>query len=280
MKESGQSLTDRLIDRLIGRRGSLTLLLVVLNVICFGAQCLIDWISPGWVENWLALRSTGVSNGYVWQFFTYMFLHGGVMHLLVNMFTLYFAGREVESLTGRAHFLGIYFLGGLVGGLAQILFGASGVPLLGASAGVFAVLIAFTTIFPEVQLTCLIFFVIPLRIRAKYLAMLLVGSSLAFVLTGAMQDIGHVAHLGGCLVGWAYARGLGFGNPMRVQQYFTQKREFADRVKRMSPEEFISEEIDPILDKIAREGIHSLTKMERKILEKGRDKIARKTSPH
>jgi membrane associated rhomboid family serine protease len=276
MKLSGQSLADRL----IGQRGSFTLCLIAINVLCFGAQSLVDWLSPGWIENWLALSANGVRSGYEWQFFTYMFLHGGVMHLLVNMFTLYFAGREVEAIAGRAHFLGIYFLGGFVGGLAQILLSSGNNPLLGASAGVFAVLIAFTTIYPEVQLTCLIFFVIPLKMRAKYLAMLLVGSSLAFALTGTMQDIGHVAHLGGCLVGWLYVKRLGFGNPMRIQQYFSQKREFADRVRRMSPEEFISEEIDPILDKIAKEGIHSLTRMERKILEKGRDKIARKTSPH
>lgn len=273
MRLSGQSLTDRL----IGTQGSLTLLLVVLNVLCFLAQLLADWISPGWMEQWLALSRTGILNGYIWQFFTYMFLHGGVMHLLVNMFTLYFAGREVEALTGRAHFLGIFFLGGLIGGVAQIV-AVSGGSLMGASAGVFAILIAFTTIFPEVQLTCLIFFVIPLRIKAKYLAMILVLSSIAFVLTGSIQEIGHVAHLGGCLVGWVYVKRLGFGNPLRIQAYFDRKREFAARVKGMSPEEFISEEIDPILDKIAREGIHSLTRLERKILEKGRDKIAQKTS--
>ncbi len=274
MRISGQSFTDRL----IGRRGSLALVLVVVNVVCFGVQSSIEWASPGWAEHWLALSLSGVSSGYEWQFFTYMFLHGSVWHLLCNMLGLYFAGREVEAIAGRAHFLGIYFLGGLVGGLAQILCVSGDAPLLGASAGVFAILLAFTTIFPEVEITCLIFFVIPVKIKARYLALLLVGSSVAFVMAGSMQEIGHVAHLGGCLTGWLYVRQLGFGNPMRIHEYFSRKREFAARLKQMSPEEFISEEIDPILDKIAREGIHSLTRTERKILEKGRDKIARKTS--
>lgn len=275
MRLHGQSFTDRL----IGRRGSLTLLLVAINIACFLAQTLLDQVSPHWVEAWLALSLEGIKSGYFWQFFTYMFLHGGVMHLLVNLFTLYFAGREVESLVGRTHFLAIYFLGGLVGGLAQILFNSGTGALLGASAGVFAILLAFTTIFPEIQITCLLFFVIPLRLKAKTLALLIVGSTLLFIAMGMMQDIGHVAHLGGCLVGWGYVRTLGFGNPFRLQEYFDRKRDLAERVQRMSPEEFISEEIDPILDKIAREGIHSLTRTERKILEKGRDKIARKTSP-
>jgi membrane associated rhomboid family serine protease len=273
MNIPGQSFANRL----AARRGSVTLLLIVLNAICFGLQTLANSISPGWVENWLALSRAGALSGYEWQFVTYMFLHGGVLHLLFNMLTLYFAGREVEALVGRAHYLGIYFLGGLVGGLAQILFSGTD-SVLGASAGVLAVLIAFTTIFPDVQLTCLIFFVIPLRLRAKYLALLVVVSSVAFALTSSMQDIGHVAHLGGCLVGWLYAKRLGYGNP--IGGYFSEKRDHAVRVMNMSPEEFISEEIDPILDKIAKEGIHSLTRAERKILEKGRDKIARKTSPH
>jgi len=213
MRLSGQSLTDRL----IGQRGSLTLLLIVTNVLCFGIQSLIDWVSPGWVENWLALSSFGVRSGYEWQFLTYMFLHGGVIHLMVNMFTLYFAGREVEAIAGRAHFLGIYFLGGLVGGLAQIVLGPANTPLVGASAGVFALLIAFTTIYPEVQLTCLIFFVIPLRMRAKFLAMGLVGFSILSAFTGIMSDVGHFAHLGGAVLGFLVVK---FWRLNRPNNYF------------------------------------------------------------
>ena len=272
----GESFTDRL----IGRRGSLTLLLIAINVGCFLVQSLVNAVSPYWVDNWLALSPAGVRSGYEWQFFTYMFLHGGVLHLLFNMFTLFFAGREVEALVGKAHFLAIYFLGGLVGGLAQIFLAPGNSSLIGASAGVFAIVIAFTTLFPDVVLTLLIYFIIPLKMKAKYLALLLVGSSVLFLLKGIMPDVGHVAHLGGCLVGWVYIKRLGYGSPLRIQEYFSRKREFAARVKSMSPEEFISEEIDPILDKIAREGMSSLTRTERKILEKGRDKIARKVSHH
>jgi len=274
MRIHGQSLTDRL----IGRRGSLTLLLIIVNVLGFGLQSLADWLSPGWTENYLALSGIGIRNFYLWQFVTYMFLHGGVLHLMVNIFTLFLAGREVEGITGRGNFLGIYFLGGLIGGLGQVLLGPADVPLVGASAGVFALLIAFTTIYPEVQLTVFLFFVIPVRLKARVLAYLLVGFSLVCLLAGFMPEVGHTAHLGGCLVGWLYTKRLGYGNPLRLQRYFTKKRELTERLKTMSPEEFISAEIDPILDKIAREGIHSLTRMERKILEKGRDKIARKTS--
>lgn len=261
-------------------RPSLTAILIGLNVFCFAGQMLVESIHPGWMDQWFALSFEGVRTGCVWQLLTYMFLHGNVPHLLVNMLTLFFAGREVEGIVGPKHLLGIYFGGGLCGGIAQMLLTPGGSPLVGASAGVCATLIAFTTILPEVQLSVLLFFVIPVRLKAKNLALLLVGTSLLFAVTGWLADVGHVAHLAGCFAGWVYARKLGYGNPLRVQQHFFKSRRREERLNRMPPEQFISEEIDPILDKIAQQGIHSLTSEERQILEKGREKIAQKTARH
>src|SRR5207302_6182555 len=138
--------------------------------------------------------------------------------------------------------------------------------------------IAFTTILPEMEITTLLFFIIPLRMKAKYLAAGIVLLSGIFAFSGVMTGIAHIAHLGGCLVGWIYVKQLGFGNPLRIQKYIFEKRQRAERLERMSPEQFISDEIDPILDKISRDGMHSLTRAERRILEKGREKIAQKTS--
>lgn len=254
--------------------------LIVVNVAAFLAQSLTEVIWPGFVDRWLALSGYGIHHGCAWQFVTYMFLHGGPMHLLLNMMTLYFAGREVEAIAGPRHLLGIYFGGGLFGGLAQVLFTSASVPLVGASAGVFATLIAFTTILPEIEITTLLFFIIPLRLRAKYLALGLAGTEALFALTGLLGNWAHIAHLGGCAVGWLYVKQLGFGNPLRLQKYIFEKRQRADRQSRMPTAQFIDQEIDPILDKISREGIHSLTRAERKILEKGREKIAKKTTRH
>lgn len=229
------------------------------------------------LEQWFALSGDAVWSGKFWQFFTYMFLHGSLMHLLLNMLTLMFAARELEFLLGKARVLLIYFGGGILGGIVQMLVTGGEHSLVGASAAVFAVLIAFTTIMPETEIMLLLFFVVPVRIKAKYLALGLVVVSLLFIVSGTGGNIGHVAHLGGALFGWVYARKLGYGNPFRIQEYIWAKRERRDRERVMSPEEFISEEIDPILDKISREGIHSLTRAERKILERGRDKIERRT---
>lgn len=264
-----------------GRRPSLVTILIALNVAAFAVQTLCNSIAPGQVEHWFALSRESLHSGFAWQFFTYMFLHGdpsvpasGPIHLLVNMTTLYFAGRELEGIIGPKHLLGVYLGGGLLGGIGQILVSASSTPLVGASAGVCAVLLAFTTILPEIEITGLLFFIIPIRLKAKYLALCFVIISAACAATGTLGGIGHIAHLGGCLVGWLYVKQLGFGHPLRIQRYVFEKRERAARFERMSAAQFISQEIDPILDKISREGIHSLSRAERKVLEKGREKIA------
>jgi hypothetical protein len=85
----------------------------------------------------------------------------------------------------------------------------------------------------------------------------------------------HYAHLAGCLFGWVYVKQLGYGNPLRIQRYFFEKRQREERRRHMTSDQFINEEIDPILEKISRDGIGSLTRNEKRILEMGRDKIAK-----
>lgn len=259
-------------------RPSLVAILIIANVACFIAQALIEnFIAPGFTQHWLALRWESLRAGCFWQLVTYMFLHAGPLHLLVNMLALYFAGREVESILGRRHLLGIYLGGGILGAIGHLLFALPHVSLMGASAGVFAVLVAFGAILPELQVTLLLFFVIPIRMKAKHLVAGLVGIAVLFVIAGSSGNISHVAHLGGAALGWLYVRQLGFGSPMRIQRHFMEKREREARRERLSPAQFIDQEIDPILDKIGRDGMHSLTRAERRILEKGREKIAKKT---
>ena len=159
--------------------------------------------------------------------------------------------------------------------MGQILAVPS-VSVAGASAGVCAVLIAFTTILPEFEVTMLFFFVIPVRLRAKYVGWMVAGTAAALPLLRVMPDVAHIAHLGGCVVGWIYARQLGFGNPLWVQRRLVERRQREARLARMDPDQYMVEEIDPILDKISRDGIRSLSRRERRILEQGREKISQK----
>jgi membrane associated rhomboid family serine protease len=263
-----------------GRRSVVTLLIVA-SVMAFIGQTFAEMAVRGFTQQWLSLSMTGIRAGYYWQFVSYLFIHGnpgdpitGVVHLFLNMFTLYFVGREVEAIAGPRHLLGMYFLGGILGGLGQIF--CSQFPVSGASAGVCAVLVAFTTILPEYEVTLLLFFVVPVRLRAKYVGWLVAGGAAAMAAFHWMPEVAHVAHLGGCLVGWIYVRQLGFGNPWWIQRRLIERRQREERLNRMSPDQYMIEEIDPVLDKIAREGIRSLTRGERRILERGREKISQK----
>ena len=140
-----------------------------------------------------------------------------------------------------------------------------------------AVLVAYATILPELELTSMIFFVLPVRLKAKHLAI----GALAIALLGVTWDragaVAHSAYLGGCVAGWLYAHLLGFGRPSILQRTLRQRRAEAERFQSMSADQFISEEVDPILDKISREGMQSLTWSERRTLARAQEKIAEKT---
>ncbi|MCX7887307.1 MAG: hypothetical protein N3B01_08680, partial [Verrucomicrobiae bacterium] len=130
-----------------------------------------------------------------------------------------------------------------------------------------ACVVAFATMFPDREVTLLLFFVLPIRLKAKYLALIAVAADLVPVLEGTGGRVAHLAHLGGAALGWFWVRALGYGRPLTVRWVRFRTR------RRRSTEEFIREEIDPILDKIAKHGIESLTRRERRILEAARRRL-------
>lgn len=168
-------------------------------------------------ENY-ALSASGLTEGRWWQFITHAFLHGGIIHLLVNMVGLWFAGRIVERVLGTGRFLVLYGVSIVGGALAQILLTGGGVPLIGASGAVCGVLIAFTAMFPETEIVALLFFVIPIHLRAKYLGWAVAGSSVLFLVIGFEPWIGHAAHFGGCVAGYVFARLGGYARPSRLEE--------------------------------------------------------------
>jgi membrane associated rhomboid family serine protease len=195
-----------------GRRISAVGVLIAVNCGVFLYQLLRPDFNETLLELY-GLSSQGVEQGAWWQLITHAFLHGNIWHLLFNMAGLWFAGRIVERVMGTGRFLALYFACALAGGIAQLLLEGGRFLLLGASGAVCGVILAFATIFPEAQIVMLLFFVIPLRLRAKYLAWGLTGSSLLFLLVGFEPWIGHAAHLGGCVAGYLLARLNGYGVP-------------------------------------------------------------------
>jgi membrane associated rhomboid family serine protease len=136
-----------------------------------------------------------------WQLLTYAFLHGGLAHIFFNMFALFMFGRSLENYWGARRFVIYYLVSVLAAALTQLAVQAalgSAEPTLGASGGVFGVLLAFAWYFPKVRL-----FVIPVPIPlpAWLVVTLYALLELFFGVTGTQQSVAHFAHLGGMLGG-------------------------------------------------------------------------------
>jgi hypothetical protein len=165
------------------------------------------------------------------------------------------------------------------------------VPILGASAAVLACVIAFATLFPDREITLLVFFILPVTLKAKYMALLAIAFDIFPLLAGADVGVAHLAHLGGMLVGYLYIKQLGYGMTPRwllalqragaaltplIAGLKPQRRNLSPDDSRSERDEYMHEVVDPILDKIAREGMQSLTRREQQILESARELIEKK----
>ncbi len=250
--------------------------LIGVNIAAFVTQLFLDAYQPGFIREYLGLSDLGIHAAYGWQFLTASFLHSGPWHLLGNMLLLYLLGRDVESIIGQRQFLMLYLAGAWAGELGHLFLMPETSVLFAASGGVAAVLVAYATILPELELTSMIFLVLPVRLKAKHLAY----GAFAIAILGVTLDrsgtVAHSAYLGGCVAGWLYAHLLGFGRPSILQRALRQRRAEMERYRTMTSEQFISEEVDPVLDKISREGLQSLTWSERRTLARAQEKIAEK----
>lgn len=257
------------------RRQRVVLLgLIGANVAAFLAQLVIDACQPGFVRDYLGISDAGVRNAYAWQFVTAMFLHDGIWHFAANTLVLYLVGRDVESIIGQRHFLLLFVVGTIAGELGHLFLMPAQTVLFGASGGVVAVLFAYATILPELEITPSSRLIFPAALKAKHLAYAAIGLAILLLLIDREGTVTHSAYLGGCAAGWLYAHLLGFGRPSIVQRLLTQRRTGLERYRQMTPEQFIAEEIDPLLDKISRDGMQSLTRSERRTLAKAREKMA------
>lgn len=250
------------------------LTLIGVNVAFFVTQLFLDAFQPGFVRDYLALSGRGIRDAYSWEFFTAIFLHYGPWHLLGNMLVLYLLGRDLECILGSRHFLYLYLAGAIAGELGHLFLMPSDCILLAASGGVAAVLVAYATILPELELTAMMLFM-PIRLKAKYLAYGAFVVAVVLVFFDRRGTVVHSAYLGGCAAGWLYAHLLGFGRPSFLQRFLRHQRSETKRYEQMSLEQLMREEIDPLLEKISRQGIISLTRSERRTLSKARDKILR-----
>jgi membrane associated rhomboid family serine protease len=270
--------------RLSGRKRSYTqpwterqrvalLTLLSVNLAVFVAQLFLEVYQPGAIRAYLGLSDQGLRDAYAWQFLTAMFLHDGPWHLLGNMLILYLLGRDLEVILGQRHFVYLYLAGAIGGELGHMFLMPSQTVLFAASGGVAAVVVAYATILPELELTAMMFFIVPVRLKAKHLATGAIVLALILVCVDRGGTVVHSAYLGGCAAGWLYAHLLGFGRPSFLQRMLRHHRVEAERYDQMTMDQLMSQEIDPLLEKIARKGLGSLTRGERRALARARERM-------
>jgi len=190
-------------------------------------------------------------------------------HQLTRYFDDFRAVSGIDLTVERGTFYG--FLGPNGAGKSTTIKMLTG--LLAASGGPAAVVVAYAAILPELELTSLILFKLPIRFKAKHLAYGAFALATLAVIFDRTATVAHSSFLGGSIAGWFYAHLLGFGRPSILQRALSQRRAEAERYRAMTPEQFIAEEIDPVLDKISREGMGSLSRAERRLLATAREKM-------
>lgn len=236
-------------------------ILIIINIIIF----LLVHFFPIWLTFLGMVPEAVISKFRLWQLVTYMFVHIGLWHLVINMLMLAFFAPSIEAIWGRKQFLLYYFFTGIGAAICSLLTSiGSSIPVVGASGAIFGILVAYAMLFPDTIL--LLFFFFPMKIKQAVVVLAIIN--LLGALTSAHSGIAYVAHLGGGLFGYIYLK----SERLRIQllrwssfnvvfwiKHYLKEREGRKRKK-------IDEEVDRILDKVAQKGMKSLTRRERKIL--------------
>jgi len=248
--------------------------LIMLNVAVFFVQILFSMGPPegpggSFSENltiYFGLSpALALGRYYIWQLFTYMFLHGGFLHLFLNMYALLIFGIPVEQAWGGRRFLIYYLFTGIGAGITiltinTILGGINyPIPTIGASGAVFGLLLAFGMLFPNAEI--LLFFIIPMK--AKFLVILYGSIELySLIASGAQSPVSHAGHLGGLLFGIIYflivrKHGITFKSKIikaRLNREIDRRQ--VKTARKESTEEIL---LENILKKIESSGPGSLT---------------------
>jgi membrane associated rhomboid family serine protease len=188
-------------------------LLVAANVLVFVLQSLSKGALDDLFALWPLQPINGQSYFQFWQIITYAFLHGNITHLLFNMLVLWMFGTEIERYVGPRRLVACYFASVVTAALSQLfiptLFGAPPAPVVGASGGVFGLILAYAFLFPNRKVIPLI---PPIPMPAWLFATLYAGIELFLGVTGSQSGVAHFAHLGGMvgsalvIMNWRRAR--------------------------------------------------------------------------
>jgi membrane associated rhomboid family serine protease len=205
-----------------------------------------------------------------WTLVTYMFLHGGFMHLLFNMIVIFFFGPRVESRLGSNRFIVLYLLAGITGALLSLVF-TPRAAVIGASGGGFGIMLAFAMFWPREKV--LIWGIVPVEVRLLVVITTILALFSGF--SGAGRGTAHFAHLGGYLGAYLYLLWLDrTSGARRFRRKVTTagprvEKAVAGQWKNLKLDgvhDLTKEEVNRILDKISAQGLGSLTEQEKLFL--------------
>jgi len=209
----------------------------------------------------------------IWQPVTYMFIHGGVFHVLINMFVLWMFGSEMESIWGKKEFLKYYFLTGIGSGLIWLLFN---IPqpysvLIGASGAVYGILLAYGMMFPN--RTVYLYFLVPIKVKWFVIFLGVIAFISSF---NSYSNISHITHLSGMMIGYIYIRYYRRWKDLKFSVY-KQFEEFriSHRTQKNKQKMKLQYKVDHLLDKINQVGFDNLTEDEKTFLYKSSKDFSR-----
>jgi membrane associated rhomboid family serine protease len=249
--------------------------LLILNGVGFAMQILVAIVSGGRIPLAAFLGATAAGWWQIWRYITFQFLHStaGVWHIALNMLGLYMLGTPLEQRWGSKRFLKFYLSCGVCAGLTYVVMAhflglEANFPLIGASGGVYGVVLACAVLFPQFRIIFL-FFPVPIRLAA----VIIFGGMILTVLTGLSSGEGRfdpgfwsqVAHMGGAIAAafWIWVLpGL-----MQAHEEAHGKIKMGAWKKKMQQQAKEQEKIDRLLQKIHDEGIDSLSRDEKKFLQ-------------
>ena len=260
--------------------------LIIANVAVF---LLTSVLPDRFTLEWLAFRPDDVLTR-PWGAVTYMFVHDGIMHLVLNMLVLFFFGPPLEDRWGSREFVRYYLICGLGGVLLSFLL-AGGSPIVGASAACYGLMLAFAMAWPDAPI--MVYAIFP--VKAKYV----VGFFFLISLLGAFGapggPVAHMAHLGGLVTGLVYLK----ADRLRPREQLKSLKQRTTRARRLAivpreneeeptpppartdgwrtaDESALLDAVDRVLDKISAQGMSALTSEERGLL----DEVSRRHRTH
>ena len=261
--------------------------LIIILIVSFVFQSIVDLIfDHNFIYHYLSFNPLTIQSGYIWSLITYGFLHDGPLHLLMNLLGLHFISRNVEERIGLNKFKIFITVCLTSGSLIWFLFNFSANShLIGFSAVILGSLCFFCLDRPNQPITFLLFFVLPVTIKPKWLLLGVIGLEIYGLLNAELSGLGsiaHSAHFGGICAGFIYYMFVTTNISMPIKFTFLPARNQNQNksTKSLNPKpnykvnfgmsSSIKNETDRILDKINEKGFGSLTTAEKETLEKAK----------